>query len=142
MALKSANLDLDIVRSIALRRRRPRNIRRSVKNHSKFRGYISPSSHQDNLQEGRKGHRSCKACCQHGRSKGLQAVWKPPFFQSKGALGKDHQGPNDSCSLGSCIGVMHMETPTKTWNSFSDCVMLHLQQVFQMTWARPPSIIL
>ena len=28
-------------------------------------------------------------------------------------------------------GVMHSETPTKTWNSFCDCVMLHLQQVFR-----------
>lgn len=27
-------------------------------------------------------------------------------------------------------GVMHTETPIKTWNSFDDCVMLHLQQVF------------
>ncbi len=33
--------------------------------------------------------------------------------------------------LEAVYGVMHSETPTKTWNSFCDCVMLHLQQVFR-----------
>ena len=27
-------------------------------------------------------------------------------------------------------GVPHTETPTKTWNSFHECVMFHLLQVF------------
>ena len=28
-------------------------------------------------------------------------------------------------------GVLHTETPTKTWNSFHECVMFHLLQVFR-----------
>eukprot|EP00804_Cyclotella_cryptica_P022246 CCRYP_017937-RA/>CCRYP_017937-RA protein AED:0.57 eAED:1.00 QI:0/0/0/1/1/1/2/0/259 len=28
-------------------------------------------------------------------------------------------------------GVTHMETPTKTWDSFHECIMLHLLQVFR-----------
>ena len=28
-------------------------------------------------------------------------------------------------------GVTHDETPTKTWDSFMECVTLHLQQVFR-----------
>ena len=28
-------------------------------------------------------------------------------------------------------GVMHTKTPTKTWNSFCDCVTFHLQQMFR-----------
>jgi hypothetical protein len=29
------------------------------------------------------------------------------------------------------FGVTHSETPTKTWDSFMECVMFHLQQVFK-----------
>ena len=29
------------------------------------------------------------------------------------------------------FGVTHDETPTKTWNSFMECIMFHLQQVFR-----------
>lgn len=28
-------------------------------------------------------------------------------------------------------GVTHLETPTKSWDSFNECVMFHLQQVFR-----------
>ncbi len=35
--------------------------------------------------------------------KGLQTVLKSPLQQSQAALGEDHQGPSDLCSLGRCL---------------------------------------
>ena len=35
------------------------------------------------------------------------------------------------CHWEDIYGVTHDETPTKTWDSFVECVMFHLQQVFR-----------
>ena len=38
-------------------------------------------------------------------------------------------------------GVTHMETPTKTWDSFNWCITFHLLQVFRHDVGEPSSII-
>jgi hypothetical protein len=35
------------------------------------------------------------------------------------------------CPCGDIYGVTHDETPTKTWDSFMECVTFHIQQVFR-----------
>jgi hypothetical protein len=41
------------------------------------------------------------------------------------------QAQTTKCPWEDIHGVTHDETPTKTWDSFMECVMVHLQQVFR-----------
>jgi hypothetical protein len=41
------------------------------------------------------------------------------------------QAQATKCPWEDIYGVTHDETPTKTWDSFMECVMFHLQQVFR-----------
>ena len=45
-------------------------------------------------------------------------------------MGKDHQGPGNSALWEDIDRETHTETPTKTWDSFCQCVMFHLLHVF------------
>ena len=41
------------------------------------------------------------------------------------------QAQMTKCPWEDIYGVTHVETPTKTWDSFVECVTFHLQQVFR-----------
>jgi hypothetical protein len=40
------------------------------------------------------------------------------------------QAQTTKCPWEDIYGVTHDKTPTKTWDSFVDCITFHLQQVF------------
>ncbi len=46
-------------------------------------------------------------------------------------MGKDHQGTVDCNPFTNIYGVQNQEKRPRSWNSFMECVQLHLQTVFR-----------
>ena len=45
-------------------------------------------------------------------------------------MGEDYQAQVTCAPWEDVCRIMHANTPTNMWNSFCDCVMFHLEQVF------------